>query len=133
MSNDTPQVDNSITSTTPLSVKELLSPTKLMRYEVESLGNRPVWIRDVPAGTMLDFMMIDEESPERNDGLLDLIAASVVNEDGEPLFNDINIEAMKGMSMKVFTELASIVTDVAGAQVDKQISGDEKETAAGED
>jgi len=132
MTNDTTQTDTS--TSTPLTAADLLAPAELKEYKVKALNDRPVWIRDVPAGAMLEFMMIDEESNERNDALMALIAASVVDENACPVFDQAQPQMLKSMPMAVFTELATIVTDTAGAQVDEQLADDDtEETFAGKD
>lgn len=133
MTDKTQQTDP-VSEPSPLTAADLLSPMELRRYEVQALDNRPVWIRDVPAGAMLEFMMIDEDGPERNEGLLKLIASSVTDENGCPLFDENSPGTLKSMQMSVFTELATAVTNVASAQVSTQLTDDDSEdTVQGED
>ena len=127
--------ENTKTGTTSsnLSALDICQPRELMPYNVEAMENRLVYIRDVPAGVMLDFMLIDADGAERNEGLLKLIAGSVCGSDGVPLFDVDNTEPMKNMPMDVFTELATIVTETANSKVTADAEDEEGSTEAGKD
>ena len=71
-----------------------------------------VYVKDLPAGDVLVFTEMPE-GPERNEGMMFLIAKALVDEDGNPLFtSEEEVREIKNVSMNVFNRLAQEVTGV---------------------
>jgi len=78
-----------------------------------------VYIKPPSAGSVLAFTE-QKEGRARNESLLKLIAEGVVDEKGDPLFDDsVAVEDLKKMSISVFNELATAVSSLAEEGVEE--------------
>lgn len=88
----------------------------LERLELPELtkDGRPgvVFLRQLGAGDVIAFMDHAEGAP-RNRAILALMAKAVVTEQGEPVFADVDDDALGSMPMGVFNKLAGAVTAMA--------------------
>jgi hypothetical protein len=70
-----------------------------------------VYLRQLPAGDVLDFVAQSDE--DKNEALLGLLAKAVVTADGSPLFTEEQARNLRSISIGVFNRLTREITAMA--------------------
>lgn len=94
-----------------LTGEDILSVTNPTPFEIPEL-NGIVYLRSLPAGRVLDYSERSKDD-KTYQALLELIAAAVVDEHGNPLFNESQIGRLRDMSVSIFNRLSNKVLEVA--------------------
>lgn len=95
-----------------LTLDELLAQPDLTVVEVPELpkDGKPgiVYMRPLTAGVVID-MVVDSSNRPTGDALRTLISESICDKDGNPIFDEENVDKLRDMRLDVFNRLSTAV------------------------